>query len=111
MEDVARREQRREGLRFGEESEGGTGVKRDKGQAFTLYAFGRVGDVVQGDVRPHVSAHFSLEGHPEGRRVGQDDIGVGPLVAVVTSGCPHQEAGAAGSGGVDLVGCTAIWEV
>lgn len=61
-----------------------------------------VGDVVQGDVRPHVSAGLRLEGHSERSRVGQDDIGVFPLVAVVPSGCPHQQTGATGSNSEDL---------
>lgn len=66
----------------------------------------RVGDVVQGDVRPHVPAHLRLEGHSEGGRVGEDDISVRPLAATVSSDCPHQQAGAAGPNGVDLRRCT-----
>lgn len=66
------------------------------------HALFRVGDVVQGDVRPHVPAHLRLEGDSEGGRVGEDDIGVRPLAATVSSDCPHQQTGAAGSSGVDL---------
>lgn len=65
----------------------------------------RVGDVIQGDVRPHVPAHLRLEGHFEGGCVGEDDISVRPLAAMVSSDCPHQQTGAAGSNGVDLVRC------
>lgn len=66
----------------------------------------RVGDVVQGDVRPHVPAHLRLEAHSEGGRVGEDGVSVGPLAAVVSSDGPHQQPGAAGPNGVDLMGRT-----
>lgn len=64
-----------------------------------------VGDVIQGDVRPHVSTRFCLEGHSERCRVGQDDISVCPLVTMVSSGCPHQQTGATGPNSVDLARC------
>lgn len=61
-----------------------------------------VGYVIQGDVCPHVSTHLCLEGHSERCWVGQDDISVCPLVAMLSSGCPHQQTYTAGSDGVDL---------
>lgn len=62
-------------------------------------------DVVQGDICPHVSAYFCLEGHSERSGVGQDDICVRPLVTMVSCGCPHQQTGATGSNSIDLSGC------
>lgn len=60
------------------------------------------GDVIQGDVGPHVSAHLALKGHPERCRVGQDDTGVRPLVTVISSCCPHLQFSPIGSNSVDL---------
>lgn len=62
-----------------------------------------VGDVIQGDVGPHISPRLCLEGHSERCWVGQDDISVCPLVTMVSSGCPHQQTGATRSNRVDLV--------
>ena len=65
-------------------------------------ALWRVRYVVEGHVCLRVPPHLGLEGHPEGRGVGQHRAGVGPLVAVVTAGRPHQEADPAGPHRVHL---------
>lgn len=83
-------------------------TKRDRRPNFGItfhHTLCTVGDVIQGDVRPHVSAHLSLEGHPERWRVGQDDISVHPLATMVSCGCPHQQSSATGPDGVDLLKC------
>lgn len=73
-------------------------------QVFTSnYTLCSVGNVIQGDVCPHVSTHLGLKGHSEGYRAGHDDISVCPLSAMVSSGCPHQQTGTAGSNSKDLV--------
>lgn len=66
-----------------------------------------VGNVIQGNVCPHVSAHFCQEGHSERCRVGQDCVNVRPVVAMVSCSCPHQQTGAAWPNSVDLVRCNA----
>lgn len=77
---------------------------KDKNSGFTSnHALWSVGDVVQGNVSPHVSAHFCLEGHPKGCRVGQDETGIRPLVTMVSCCCPHQQTRPTGSNSVDLV--------
>ena len=76
-----------------------------KRRNFTSHTLRGVGDVIQGDVRPHVAARLCLEGHSERCRVRQDDISICPLVTVVSSGCPHQQTGATRSNSVDLVRC------
>lgn len=81
-------------------------MRRNQGQkqlGFTSsHALWSEGDVIQGDVGPHVSTHLSLEDHPERCRVGQDDICVHPLVTVVSCCCPHLQFGPIGSDSEDL---------
>lgn len=81
-------------------------MRRNQGQkqlGFTSSpALWSEGDVIQGDVGPHVSAHLTLEGHPERCRVGQDDICVRPLVTVVSCCCPHLQFVPIGSDSEDL---------
>lgn len=94
--------------RENKEPNGSTRTKRDHRQNFGFtshHTLRSVGDVIQGDVCPHVSTHLCLEGHSERRWVGQDDICVRPLATMVSRGCPHQQTGATGSNSVDLVRC------
>lgn len=69
----------------------------------STHTFCSVGNVIQCDVCPYVPTHLRLEGHSERGWVGQDDISVCPLLAVVPSGRPHQQTGTTGSNGINLL--------
>lgn len=78
------------------------GRTREETQPTSSHTFWRVGDVIQCHVCPYVSTHLRLEGHSKRRWVGQDNVSVPPPLAMVSSGCPHQQTGTTGSNRINL---------